>query len=190
MLQQALGNKVMGRTECFEWFSRFKAGRTSVEDDERSGCLATSKTDANIEKVREAVHEDRRQSIQDIASAVGISYGSCKSILTEILNMRRVAAKFMPCLLTQDQKNRSLEVCHDLKKLVEDDPDFVSKVITGDETWINGYDPETKQQSSQWESPHSPRPKKARLVKRHVKSMLIVLFDKEGIVHREFVPQG
>jgi hypothetical protein len=161
MLQQALGNKVMGRTKCFfEWFSRFKAGQTSVEDDERSGCLATSKTGANIEKVREAVHEDRRQSIQDIANAVGISYGSCKSILTENFNMRRVAAKFVPCLLTQDQKNRRLEVCHDLKKLVEDDPDFLSKVITGDETWIYGYDPETIQQPSQWQSPHSPRPKK------------------------------
>jgi uncharacterized protein YdbL (DUF1318 family) len=44
------------------------------------------KTDANIEEVREAVDKDRRQSIQDIASAVGISYGSCQSILTENLN--------------------------------------------------------------------------------------------------------
>jgi hypothetical protein len=110
MLQQAFGNEAKGRTQCFEWFSRFKAGRTSVEDDERSGRPSTSKTEANIEKVRKAVHKDRRQSIQDIESAVGISYGSCQSILTENLNMRRVAAKFVPCLLTQDQKTRLLEV--------------------------------------------------------------------------------
>jgi hypothetical protein len=137
-----------------------------------------SKTDANIEKVREAVHEDRRQSIQDIASAVGNSYASCQNILTEELNIRRVAEKFVPGLLTQDQKNRRLEVCHNLKKQVENDPYFLSKVITGDGTLIYGYDPETKQQSSQWKSPHSPRPKKARQVKRHVKSMLLVLLQR------------
>jgi hypothetical protein len=59
--------------------------------------------------------------------------------------MRRVAAKFVPRLLIQAQKNRRSEVCHDLKKQVQDDPDFLSKVIIGDETWIYGYDPETKQ---------------------------------------------
>jgi hypothetical protein len=76
MFQQAFGNEAMCRTQCFEWFSRFKAGQTSFEDDERSGCPSTSKTEANTEKGREAVHGDRRQSIQDIASAVGISYVS------------------------------------------------------------------------------------------------------------------
>ena len=52
----------------------------------------------------------------------------------------------------------------------------------------HGYDPETKQMLSQWKSPNSPRPKKARQVRRNVKSMLIVFFDVQGIVHKEFVP--
>jgi hypothetical protein len=51
-----------------------------------------------------------------------------------------------------------------------DDATFLSKVITGDESWIYGYDPETKQQSSQWKRPNSPRLKKARQVKSKVKS--------------------
>jgi len=40
------------------------------------------------------------------------------------------------------------------------DPDFLSKIITGDESWCYGYDPETKQQSNQWKSASSLRPKK------------------------------
>jgi hypothetical protein len=36
---------------------------------------------------------------------------------------------------------------------------FLSRVIIGDEGWIYGYDPETKQQSSQWKSLNSLRPK-------------------------------
>lgn len=68
-----------------------------IEDDECSD-PPTSKTDTNTEKVRDAIHKDHHQSIQDTANTVGISYGSCQSILTENLNMRQVAAKFVhPC---------------------------------------------------------------------------------------------
>jgi hypothetical protein len=61
-------------------------------------------------------------------------------------------------------------------------------VITGDESWIYGYDPEAKQQSSQWMSPQSPRAKKALQVRSSTNSMLIVFFDLKQIAHHEFVP--
>jgi hypothetical protein len=60
------------------------------------------------------------------------------------------------------KKNTRLTLCQELKNEIESDPNFLSKVITGDESWCNGYDPETKQASSQWKTPNSPRPKKAR----------------------------
>jgi hypothetical protein len=63
----------------------------------------------------------------------------------------------------------------------------LSRVITGVESWIYGYGPETKQQPFQWESRNSPRPKEARHVKSKVKSMLIIFFDIKEIVHKEFV---
>jgi hypothetical protein len=71
-----------------------------------------------------------------------------------------------------------------------DDATFLSRVIPGNESWIYGYDPETKQQSSQWKSPDSPRPKKVRQMKGKAKSMLIFFFDFEGIVHKEFALAG
>jgi len=37
LLQQAYGEDAMGRTQVFDWFRRFKEGRTSVESDPRSG---------------------------------------------------------------------------------------------------------------------------------------------------------
>jgi hypothetical protein len=48
-------------------------------------------------------------------------------------------------------------------------------------------DPETKRQPSQYKSPNSPRPKKARQVKINAKSMLIIFFDIKVIVDEEFV---
>ena len=80
--------------------------------------------------------------------------------LTMDLKMRRIVAKFVPRLLTQDQKNTRLTLCQDFKNQIESDPDFLSKVITGNESWCYGYEPETKQALSQWKTPTSPRPKK------------------------------
>jgi hypothetical protein len=74
----------------------------SVEDDERSGRPSTRKTTENVEKTRELIHEDCRRTIHELADTVGISYGVCLEILTENLNMRCIAAKFV-CSLTLDK---------------------------------------------------------------------------------------
>jgi hypothetical protein len=34
---------------------------------------------------------------------------------------------------------------------------FLDRIITTDESWFHYYDPETKQQSSQWKNCNSPR---------------------------------
>ena len=63
-------------------------------------------------------------------------------MLTEDLNIKRAAAKFVPRMLTEDQKNNRLNVCYSLKEQIGNDPQILSKVVTGDETWCYGYDPE------------------------------------------------
>ncbi|UYV76603.1 hypothetical protein LAZ67_14001429 [Cordylochernes scorpioides] len=73
---------------------------------------------------------------------------------------------------------------------VRDDLNLLQRVITGDETWVYGYDVDTKAQSSQWKLPHEPRTKKARQVRSNVKVLLTVFFDCRGVVHHEFLPQG
>jgi hypothetical protein len=46
------------------------------------------------------------------------------------------------------------------------DPKFLKTVITGDETWVYGYDPETKVQL-QWKHSSSPRPQKSTMGAEH-----------------------
>ena len=104
--------------------------------------------------------------------------------------MHRIIAKFVPRILTADQKQQRVNFCTELRQFTSNDETFLSRVITGDKCWLYSYDPETKQQSSQWKSPMSPRPKKARQVKRNVNSMIITFFDVERNVHKEFVPTG
>ena len=95
--------------------------------------------------------------------------------LTEELHMKRVAAKFVPRLLSEDQRVSRLDACREMKHQLKTDSEILSKIITGDESWCYGYDLETKQQSSQWKSASSQRPKKARQVKSNVKKHVDLL---------------
>jgi len=143
-----------------------------------------------VEQVRAAVNQDRRRTIHEICEEVGIGYGSSQRILTEQLNMHRSAAKLVPTVLAHDQKDSRAAICQELKETVINDRTLLLNVTTDDESIVCACDPETKLQSSQWKSPGSSKPKKARMQKSKLKTMLICFFDQEGIEHREFVPPG
>ena len=83
-------------------------------------------------------------------------------IITEDLGMWKVCTKMVPRLLNDDQKEHRVQVCQDIIERLQTEPDLFCRVITGDETWIFEYDPETKHQSCQWKFPMLLRPKKAR----------------------------
>jgi hypothetical protein len=102
--------------------------------------------------------------------------------------VRRTAAKFVPRLFNNDQRDHQVQVCTELQKAVRHDPNLLSRVIGGDESWLCNYDPEAKQRSLQWKIPSSLQLKKACQVRVNIKSMLNIFFDIRGIVHKEFVP--
>jgi hypothetical protein len=73
MLQQAFGEEFTSRTQCFEWYSHFKIGRTSIDEDPRSGRPSTSTDDVYIGAVRDLILQNRRLTIREIAEDVGIT---------------------------------------------------------------------------------------------------------------------
>jgi len=87
MLTTAFGEQAMGRSQTFQWFSWFKTGKTSTDDDERSGRPVCSSAPEMIETVRQIIREDRRRTIDEVSMLVGISHGTCHKILTEDLKM-------------------------------------------------------------------------------------------------------
>jgi hypothetical protein len=102
MLWQAYSNKAMSRKQCFKWHRHFKGRRMSLEDEEQSGRPSMSITPQNVEQIRELVHANHRRTFNDIDDIIGVLYGSVQTIITLELNMRRVAAKFVPRLLTPE----------------------------------------------------------------------------------------
>jgi hypothetical protein len=192
MLHEAFGEHSLSWTAVFEWHSRFKASWVSIEDEERSGRPSTSKTTENVEKIWELIHENRRRTIHELSDTIEISCGGCQEILTENLNLCCIATKFIPQLLTNNQKQQRINMCLELREKAEEDPTFISRIIMSDESWIYlySYDPETKQQSLQWKNPQSPRPKRhsRSRVQQRACSFVFFFFFMKVIVHHEFVP--
>lgn len=63
------------------------------------------------------------------------------------------------------------------------DPTFLDNLITGDKTWIFKFCPETKQQSLEWHTTASQRPKKAFF-------KIIAFFEAKGVLQYEILPEG
>ncbi|GFX89925.1 protein GVQW3 [Trichonephila clavipes] len=108
MMKTAFGDEAMSRSRVFEWFRPFKEGRQSVNSDPRSGRPSTSRIEDKIAQVKAVVRSDRRLTVREIAQECQISVGSCDEILRKDLNMRRVSAKFVPRLLTEDKQFQRL----------------------------------------------------------------------------------
>ena len=181
----------MSRMQCCEWFKCFKEGRISVGEDPRPGRLSSSTNDDHVERFRAVIRGNRRLTVREVADEVGISIGSCHQIFTEKLQIRRVSAKFVPRLLTDDQKENRVETSQKLLANANGNENFLTNIITGDETRVYGYHVETKMQSSQWMGKGSSRPKKkARMSRSKIEVLLVMFFDWKGTVHYEFVPRG
>ena len=128
MLKTAYGDAALSKTRVYEWFSRFKNGEMSIEDQPRSGRPATSRSDENVDKINALIREGRRRTFDQLCEMSGIFWSSIQRILSEDLHMGRVAAKFVPRLLTGEQRERRLQSCFELQNQLKEDSDFFSKV--------------------------------------------------------------
>ena len=120
----------------------------SVESEACSHRPSTSQNEEMIEKVCQIVMEEHHLTLMEIVEEVRISRGSVHSILTEDLCMQRVLAKFIPKLL-MEKKELCVEIAQSILDCAKNDLEFTKTIITGDETWVYGYDPESKFQSLQ-----------------------------------------
>ncbi|UYV61394.1 RPL12 [Cordylochernes scorpioides] len=190
MLNKAFPNNAPKRTTVFEWHYRFKAGRISIEDDPRQGRPTFQRTDENVQKITDLIKENPRTTLLELEQDTGISKTTIGRIVTEELRLKKTPAKFIPRFLTNEQKLCRLATCEDMLEMTRTDPEWKDKIITGDETWVYGYDPETKRQSAEWRGQGEPRPKKSRILKSRNKVLLVAFLDNKGIVHHEYLPAG
>jgi len=128
---------------------------------------------------------------EEIAHCAGISRASAYRILTECLHKRRIAARWVPHDLSEEQKCRRVEIAQKLlHRFREEGKELLQKMVAIDETWIRDFEPELKSQSSEWRGKGSPRPKKFKRAQSNVEQMMIFAYDCKGVIMTDRVPSG
>ncbi len=181
----------MSKRSVRRWWKDFNDGtrtKDSISDKKSTGRPRTARTDENAAVILEHVTADRRVSVAQLSEETGLSVSSVHKILRKDLKMSHVCAKFVPRLLSPEEKTHRMLSCHEWIDMVAADPDVIKRVITGDKSWVWLYDPETKMESTQWVRRHvDSRPKKALRERSTKKLMILLFFDINGIIHLEYV---
>ncbi|UYV71021.1 hypothetical protein LAZ67_8001448 [Cordylochernes scorpioides] len=119
MITEAYKEDTLSRAQVFRWFNEFKNGRESVEDMERSGRPSTSRVEETVAKVKEPLDSDRPLYLKMIADEVSVNKFTVRQIVTQDLMMRKVCAKLVPRVLTAEQKQRRVDVCREMRRIVD-----------------------------------------------------------------------
>ena len=131
-----------------KWSAEFKRGRDSLEDDPRPGRPADVISQEMIDRVERLVLNNRRIKVAELAYECGISNGSVYTIIHEHLGMSKVSARWASRNLNIQDHQQRVESSQELLEVYNANPeDFHTRLVTGDETWLHHWDPDTKKDS-------------------------------------------
>ncbi|GFO14795.1 histone-lysine N-methyltransferase SETMAR [Plakobranchus ocellatus] len=148
--------------------------------------------------------------IREIALKLEIPKSTDHEIVHDTLGYRKVSARWVPKMLTEDHKLQRVEISQRLLQRCQQDNgdedtmhigegpggDFQANnnlfdnLITGDETWVHLNTPETKRDSMTWKHPSSPVTKKFKVQRSAAKVMATVFWDAKGVILLDILPQG
>ena len=80
-LEGVLKNNAPSEQTVQKWFRLFQEGRTSVEDNERSGRPSEASSPEMVQQVELLLPEDQRQTRKELAESADITAGSIHTIL-------------------------------------------------------------------------------------------------------------
>ena len=104
---------------------------------------------------------NRRVAIDEVMCSLRISHGSAYRIIHDELRFHKLCARWVPRELTTEHKRKRVEICQCLlDRYNNEGEEFLSRIVTGDETWVHHYEPESKTQSMEWKHTGSPMKKK------------------------------
>ena len=182
-LKHCFGDQSPSEATIFRRFRQFMSQARTLEDDNRCGQMTTTVTPEDVPRVESPIKKDPKMTCAEIQDIMKISSGSLTRIVHNNLGVRKRCTRWVPHNLSEEQKRGRVEWCnHMLRKIDGGRSPHVRDIITGDESWVYQYDPETKQQSALWVFPYENPPVKFKRNRSASKQMIACFFAKIGHV--------
>lgn len=182
-LNTAFGDEAPSRASVYRWFSEFQLGRCSLSQASGAGRPKSAITQENITAVQKLIEDDRHVTYQEIQQALGIGRSQIQKILHDELWVRKLVSRWVPHNLTEEQKAARVAWCDvNLKRFDGGASNHVYSIVSGDESWIYSYEPESKAQSTVWSFVNELKPTKVIRSRSSSKKMVASFVSKSGHV--------
>ena len=106
--------------------------------------------------VMNVIESNRWKTVHEVAFNAGCSKSTAQCVLTADLGLSHVSARWVPRLLTEEEKSARVGASRRFLDTGSSDPTFLDRIITTDETWVHCYEPEDKGMSMVWKNRDSP----------------------------------
>ncbi|CAK1604551.1 unnamed protein product [Parnassius mnemosyne] len=192
----AFGDEAPSKTTIYRWFAEFqRVKRVKLSDDPRQGHPKTVVTQENVDAVRKLIEEDQHVTYREIQATLDIDMSQIQIILHEQLGVKKLFSRWIPHSLCEEQKAARVTWCvRTLERFHAGSSNAVYNIVSGDESWIYAYEPETKNQSRVWVFENELKPTKIvrsrsvakkwwpRLSPKPAMLRLFLLRDKERLM--------
>ena len=181
------GQDAPSKPTVVRWVQEFKWGRTDLENRPQTGRPPEAMTHAKINAARLSVARNPRISTRMLAEELGLAAATTKTLLEQHLGMIKMLARWVPHTLSASQK--TLRVAHGQRILDSWGHRWSrlrSRLVTMDETLMPYNEALTRESAGEWRLSGSRTPEVPRLQQDRQKSMAIVFWDAEGLIHLEW----
>ena len=190
-LQNVHGNGVLKYSTVCKSVCCFNDGQESIENHPWVGRPVSVLTEKNVATAKTLIEEDAPYTMQEIEELSGIHSSSLLKIFHERLGLRKICASWVPHCLTDGQKQGRVRLeLQVIEKYDKCDQRRLEEMVTGDETWIYHFQPDSKAKYKVCVSSEGNRPVIARRCKTSNHMLYAIFFDSKGPVLQITVPKG
>ena len=99
----------------------------------------------SVAAVEKLIMANRRVKVSEIVKELQIATGSIENIIHKHVHMSKASSRWVPRNLSLHDWHQRVASCQELVDLYTNDKKkFCRRLVTGDETWIHHWDPESK----------------------------------------------
>lgn len=180
-INEVYGERTINECTVQRWYQKFRSGNTSLDDEPH----ARRPSAIDNEQLKKLIEAEPRKTTREVAEEYNVDQSTVVRHLKQIGKTKKLD-KWVPYELTDNQKNRRLEVASSLALRNKNEP-FLERIITCDEKWIL-YD--NRRRSAQWldidqQPKHFPKP-----ALHQKKVMVTVWWSAAGLIHHSFLNAG